>query len=75
MTCQGGRENRLQGEGPQAMEDRNWEVCVMQDTETVLTVLRERGRKGLPCDELYRQLFNKNLYLIAYGKFTPTLAR
>jgi group II intron reverse transcriptase/maturase len=40
----------------------------MQDTETVLTVLRERGRKGLPCDELYRQLFNKNLYLTAYGK-------
>ena len=38
----------------------------MQDTETVLTVLRERGRKGLPCDELYRQLFNKNLYLTAF---------
>ena len=40
----------------------------MQDAETVLAVLRERGRKGLPCDELYRQLFNKNLYLTAYGK-------
>ena len=30
----------------------------MQNAETVLEVLRERGRKGLPCDELYRQLFN-----------------
>ena len=30
----------------------------MQDAETVLGVLRERGRKGLPCDELYRQMFN-----------------
>jgi retron-type reverse transcriptase len=40
----------------------------MQDAETVLAVLRERGRKGLPCDELYRQLFNKDLYLMAYGK-------
>jgi hypothetical protein len=35
----------------------------MQDAGTVLAVLRERGRKGLPCDELYRQMFNKSLYL------------
>ncbi len=40
----------------------------MQDAGTVLAVLRERGRKGLPCDELYRQLFNKELYLLAYGR-------
>ena len=39
----------------------------MQNAETVLAVLRERGRKGLPCDELYRQMFNKSLYLLAYG--------
>ena len=39
----------------------------MQDAETVLAVLRERGRKGLPCNELYRQMFNKSLYLLAYG--------
>jgi group II intron reverse transcriptase/maturase len=40
----------------------------MQDAEAVLAVLRERGGKGLPCDELYRQLFNKELYLLAYGR-------
>ena len=28
----------------------------------------ERGRRGLPCNELYRQMFNFNLYLLAYGK-------
>jgi retron-type reverse transcriptase len=39
----------------------------MQDAGTVLGILRERGRKGLPCDELYRQMFNKSLYLLAYG--------
>jgi group II intron reverse transcriptase/maturase len=39
----------------------------MQDAGTVLDVLRERGRKGLPCDEFYRQMFNKSLYLLAYG--------
>ena len=40
----------------------------MQNTETVLGVLRERGRRGLPCNELYRQLFNPHLYLLAYGR-------
>jgi group II intron reverse transcriptase/maturase len=40
----------------------------MQNAETVLDVLRERGRRGLPCDELYRQLFNPHLYLLAYGR-------
>jgi len=39
----------------------------MQTAEVVLSVLRERGRKGLPCTQLYRQLFNKDLYLLAYG--------
>ena len=40
----------------------------MQNAEMVLGVLRERGRKGLPCNELYRQLFNPQLYLLAYGR-------
>jgi len=40
----------------------------MQSAETVLGVLRERGRQGLPCTELYRQLFNPQLYLLAYGR-------
>ena len=40
----------------------------MQSAETVLGVLRERGRRGLPLDELYRQMFNPQLYLLAYGR-------
>lgn len=40
----------------------------MQSAETVLGVLRERGRRGLLCDELYRQMFNPQLYLLAYGR-------
>ncbi|WP_440107911.1 reverse transcriptase domain-containing protein [Streptosporangium sp. H16] len=40
----------------------------MQSAATVLGVLRERGRRGLPCEELYRQLFNPQLYLLAYGR-------
>lgn len=40
----------------------------MQNAETVLDVLRERGRRGLPLNELYRQLFNPGLYLLAIGR-------
>jgi len=40
----------------------------MQSAETVLGVLRERGRKDLPCEQLYRQMFNVDLYLMAYGR-------
>jgi retron-type reverse transcriptase len=40
----------------------------MQTAEVVLGVLRERGRKGLPCEQLYRQMFNRDLYFLAYGK-------
>ena len=47
----------------------------MQTAEVVLGVLRERGRKGLPFTQLYRQMFNKDLYLLAYGKSTPTRER
>jgi group II intron reverse transcriptase/maturase len=40
----------------------------MQSAETVLGVLRERGERGSPLNELYRQLFNPQLYLLAYGR-------
>ena len=40
----------------------------MQNAETVLDVLRERGRRGLPLEGIYRQLFNPQLYLLAYGR-------
>jgi len=34
----------------------------------VLGVLRERDRRGLPLQRLYRQLFNEQLFLMAYGR-------
>src|SRR5436309_3334820 len=39
----------------------------MQEAAVVLSILRERGRKGLPLTQLYRQMSSKNLYLLAYG--------
>ncbi len=40
----------------------------MRNAETVLGIIRERGRRGLPVEDVYRQLFNPALYLLAYGK-------
>src|SRR5258707_11489549 len=42
----------------------------MQEAAVVLDVLRERGRKGLPCTQLYRQMFNKELYLLFVDRTT-----
>ncbi|CAA9357342.1 MAG: Retron-type RNA-directed DNA polymerase [uncultured Chloroflexia bacterium] len=40
----------------------------MQIADTVLGVIRQRGSRGLPLERLYRQLFNRDLYLLAYGR-------
>jgi group II intron reverse transcriptase/maturase len=40
----------------------------MQNAKSILDVLRERGRRGLPLERLYRQMFNPQLYLLAYGR-------
>ncbi len=40
----------------------------MRTAETVLAIIHERGKQGLPLEDLYRQLFNPDLYLRAYGR-------
>jgi retron-type reverse transcriptase len=40
----------------------------MRNAETVLGVIRERGRRRLPLEDIYRQLYNRDLYLRAYGR-------
>ena len=40
----------------------------MQDADSYIGILRERGRRGLPIERVYRQLFNRELYLKAYGR-------
>jgi hypothetical protein len=47
----------------------------MRDAATVLGVLRDRGRRGLPLERLYRQLFNPQLYLMAYGMSLGKIGR
>ena len=64
-----GRESLLQGEGEQVMRDNeNREVREMRSAETVLSIMRERGKQTLPLEDIYRQLYNPGLYLIAYGR-------
>ena len=40
----------------------------MRNAATVLAVIQDRGKRGLPLDDLYRQLFNPDLYLRSYGR-------
>lgn len=40
----------------------------MREANQVLGIIQERGKRGLPVEDLYRQLYNPTLYLKAYGK-------
>jgi group II intron reverse transcriptase/maturase len=40
----------------------------MRSSETVLGMLQDRGKRGLPMHDLYRQLYNPHLYLRAYAR-------
>src|SRR5581483_12019982 len=44
------------------------EVREMRNAETILGVIRERGKRGLPLERIYRLLFSRDLYLHAYGR-------
>src|SRR5258708_40208793 len=40
----------------------------MQDATTVLSIIRNRGERGLPLERMYRQLYNPQLYFQAYAR-------
>jgi group II intron reverse transcriptase/maturase len=40
----------------------------MQEAATVLNIIRQRGERGLPLKNLYRQLYNPQLYYQAYAR-------
>jgi len=44
------------------------EVCAMQKADTVLAIIRKRGEEGKPLERVYRNLFNRDLFLMAYGR-------
>jgi group II intron reverse transcriptase/maturase len=40
----------------------------MRNAETLLNIIQDRGRRKLPVENVYRQLYNPDLYLRAYGR-------
>jgi group II intron reverse transcriptase/maturase len=40
----------------------------MRNAETVLSILRNRGKRGLPLERIYRLLYHPDLYLRAYAR-------
>jgi retron-type reverse transcriptase len=40
----------------------------MRDAETTLLIIEDRGKKNLPLEDVYRRLYNPDLYLRAYGR-------
>jgi group II intron reverse transcriptase/maturase len=49
-------------------DDENVEVRDMRDAETTLAIIRERGKEGQNLEDVYRRLYNPDLYLKAYGR-------
>jgi retron-type reverse transcriptase len=43
----------------------------MRNAETILGVIRDRGRLGLPLENVYRLLYQRDLYLRAYARLYP----
>ncbi|HFI0702975.1 TPA: reverse transcriptase domain-containing protein [Streptococcus suis] len=43
----------------------------MRTAKTILTVIHERGKQYKPLERVYKLLFNRELYLIAYAKLYP----
>ena len=40
----------------------------MRTAETILNIIQDRGTRRLPLDDVYRQMYNPNMYLRAYAK-------
>jgi group II intron reverse transcriptase/maturase len=43
----------------------------MRTAAAVLNIIQERGKRKLPIEDIYRQLYNPDLYLRAYAKLYP----
>jgi retron-type reverse transcriptase len=48
--------------------DRTTEVREMRTAETILNIIQDRGKRRLPLDDVYRQLYNPAMYLRSYAK-------
>ena len=42
----------------------------MRNAKTVLGIIQQRGKQGKPLERIYRHLFNRDFYLLAYPEST-----
>jgi group II intron reverse transcriptase/maturase len=61
-------KKKLNGKGGQVSHGKDAKVRAMRTAETILNIIQDRGRRKLPLDDVYRQLFNPDMYLRAYAK-------
>ena len=52
----------------QVSHGKDVKVREMRTAETILNIIQDRGKRKLPLDDVYRQLFNPDMYLRAYAK-------
>jgi group II intron reverse transcriptase/maturase len=72
-----GRESRLhghkggkeaQGEVRQVSHGKDAKVREMRTADTILNIIQDRGKRKLPLDDVYRQLYNPDMYLRGYAR-------
>ncbi len=54
--------------GGRSSDPKRKKVREMRSAEQILGIIRERGKRGLPLEDIYRQLYNPTLYLMAYAR-------
>ena len=47
---------------------RDEKVREMRTADTILNIIQDRGKRQLPLDDVYRQLYNPDFYLRSYAK-------
>src|SRR6266700_2947454 len=56
------------GEVRQVSHGKDVKVREMRTAETILNIIQARGKRQLPLDDVYRQLYNPDMYLRSYAK-------
>ncbi len=52
----------------QVSHGKDVKVREMRTAETILNIIQDRGKRKLPLDDVYRQLYNPDFYLRSYAK-------
>ena len=52
----------------QVSHGKDVKVREMRTAETILNIIQDRGKRKLPLDDVYRQLYNPDMYLRSYAK-------